>query len=55
MEYVIKKHIDKICDIDIEEMLLELEFLNGISFTKEEIDNIKNIDQENIKILKKST
>ena len=51
----IKKHIDKICDIDIEEMLLELEFLNGISFTKEEVDNIKNIDQENMKILKKST
>lgn len=51
----IKKHIDKICDIDIEDVLLELESLNNISFFKEEVENIKNMDNENMKILKKST
>lgn len=51
----IKKYIDKICDIDIEDLLLELESLNGISFTKDEIENIKSMDKENMKILKKST
>lgn len=51
----IKKYIDKICDIDIEDVLLELEYLNNISFSKEEVENIKTMDNENMKILKKST